>query len=408
MRLAVKPGTVSILYSRNSVDVFDWEGRWIVGHEPGATIQCALDGRVLKKASSQNRDVGPWSRRRQRLDADAGRAMLDRARQRVRAHAGDVRRALAEASPSPPRGWLTAVLGFDKDGAVAQGSRFRAVYAPVGMLPPDQYRAVVLQAALGCPWNQCTFCTLYRDQPFAVRSLAEFRNHLGAVRAFFGAALAGRRWLFVGEGDALSLPTHRLASLLTAAAGAFPVAPPWLAGRDLQAWLAAHPVGFAGFSGFIDAGAGARRTVADYGALRALGLRRAHLGLETGNARLYRELRKRGDVGAACATVAALRAAGVGVAVIVLVGVGGQEYAAGHVRDTLAALDAMCLGREDMVYLSLLQVMPGGAYRRWAEGEGVTPLTVEELGGQYRALAAALRKPGGPRVAAYDIAEFVY
>jgi len=38
---------------------------------------------------------------------------------------------------------------------------------PVGILPPDQYMAVVLQAAEGCAFNTCTFCDFYRDRSFS-------------------------------------------------------------------------------------------------------------------------------------------------------------------------------------------------------------------------------------------------
>ena len=46
------------------------------------------------------------------------------------------------------------------------------VYSPVGILPPDQYLALVVQATRGCAFNTCTFCDLYRDG-YRVKSAAE-------------------------------------------------------------------------------------------------------------------------------------------------------------------------------------------------------------------------------------------
>ena len=49
-------------------------------------------------------------------------------------------------------------------------------------MPPDQYLAMVLQATEGCHYNQCSFCHFYRDRPFHVKSDAELRAHIEAVR----------------------------------------------------------------------------------------------------------------------------------------------------------------------------------------------------------------------------------
>ena len=387
---------MSILFDRATVYAFDGEGRLITGFEHGRTLQRALDGRVLVKTGG--RGLGPWQRRRRWLTASAGLQAVIAVYARMRDHADELRRVL-------PDGWAERLLGWDGQRLAAERERFQSVYVPVGMLPPDQYRAVVLQAAFSCPWNRCTFCTLYRGQRFRVRGPIEFEDHLRRVREFFGTALPSRRWLFVGEGDALSVPTGRLAALMSEAAEAFPIAPPALAGRDLANWLAGRDEGYVGFSGFLDPAAGTRKGVADFAELRSLGLRRAHIGLETGHPPLYQALNKPGDVGSVQTSVASLHGAGIQASIIVLVGVGGHRYADAHVRDTLATLAAMDLGRDDLVYLSILRIARGSAYAQWAEAEGIERLSPRELLAQYEALAGALRRPGGPHVSAYDIAE---
>ena len=70
--------------------------------------------------------------------------------------------------------------------------------------PPSEADALIVQATIGCSWNHCTYCDMYRDKPrFAVRPLAETLADLaGAGRA------AGDRIdkVFVADGDALVLP----------------------------------------------------------------------------------------------------------------------------------------------------------------------------------------------------------
>jgi len=98
------------------------------------------------------------------------------------------------------------------------------------------------------------------------------------------------------------------------------------------------------------------------------------------------------------------------VGIIVLVGAGGERFASTHVTETIRILRTMELDRRDIVYFSRLTVHPGGAYARLAERDGVTPLDARSIDAQCDELQAALpsASKGGPRMARYDIDEFVY
>ena len=63
--------------------------------------------------------------------------------------------------------WDGAALDKDRQ-------RFEQIYTPIGILPPDQYMAVVLQATHGCSHNACTFCTFYRGIDFSIKSPRRF------------------------------------------------------------------------------------------------------------------------------------------------------------------------------------------------------------------------------------------
>ena len=40
--------------------------------------------------------------------------------------------------------------------------------------PPSEAEALLLQATIGCSWNKCTYCDMYRDKPnFSLRNMDE-------------------------------------------------------------------------------------------------------------------------------------------------------------------------------------------------------------------------------------------
>jgi hypothetical protein len=186
-----------------------------------------------------------------------------------------------------------AVLSLD-------AARFKSVYHTVGILPPDQYLALVLQATEGCSWNACTFCHLYRGLPFRVKTVREFEEHLEAVRRFFGESITLRRSLFLGAANALCVCSQRMVPLMEAAVRAFPRRPR----------AACTPSSTPG-----RAGGGRPSTPAT-----PLSAFAAYVGLESGDPHLLSWLRKPGTPEDALSLVEALHEGGIGVAVIVLLG----------------------------------------------------------------------------------------
>jgi radical SAM superfamily enzyme YgiQ (UPF0313 family) len=218
----------------------------------------------------------------------------------------------------------------------ADEARRAAALYPEGIpiLPPHRYRDVVVDPARGCPNGGCTFCAFYKDRPFEVLDDAAFRAHLDAVRAHFGRALDAVDGVFLGSASAASIPDPVLLRRL--------------------ADVAAAP-GLRGVAAFLDPDHAPRRDAARWTALRAAGLGDVTVGLETGLAPLRAEVGKSADVPRFVADIAAMKAAGLKVAVTVLLGLGGPARAEAHRDATVATLAAMPLDAKDLVYLSPLR-----------------------------------------------------
>ncbi len=53
--------------------------------------------------------------------------------------------------------------------------------------PPSEADAYILQATIGCSWNHCTYCDMYRSKAFRVRALDETLEDIRAAGSSFGA-----------------------------------------------------------------------------------------------------------------------------------------------------------------------------------------------------------------------------
>ncbi len=385
--LGLRPDSTSLAVDDVFVSSYDLAGRPYAVVRDSWTFRRALDGRLLQKGEGV-------CRVRRVLDADEGAPVLEAARAEARLAAASFTDGggLPAEAAADARARLLRIVAMDEAALAADARRFAAVYRPVGMLPPDQYLAVVLQATEGCSWNRCTFCGLYRDTPFRAKPEEEFARHAEAVVAYFGEALALRRSVFLGDANALSVHHARAISYLETAGRVF-----------------AHPP--RGIHAFVDVFTGARKTVDEYRDYARLGLRRVYVGLESGDPDLLDWLEKPGTTEAAVALVETLRAAGIAAGVIVLLGAGGFRFGEAHVRKTAEVLSRMRLGPEDLVYFSELVPARGAEYARRAEARDLQALPTTACAAQRRRMVA-LTRPGDPRrpprTATYDLREFVY
>ena len=377
MTVRIRPQVINLLVGAEAPSYsFDLSGRLIGAFVAGRNYRRGFDNRVLEKWSGANA-----ARQRRWLSAAEAQTFLtglyDLAG-RVAGQVGDLR--------------LAVLRKWDWPALQADAARFAQVYRPVSILPPDQYLALVLQATEGCSYNRCAFCDFYRDRPFRVKSPDELRAHIEAVRAFFGPALALRKSLFLADANALVAPMPRIRG--------------WLDVIEEARLLPA-----AGIYSFIDAFDVHRKTQADWAELAGRGVRRVYIGLETGDDVLLRFLRKPGSASDVVDAVTRLKAAGVAASAIVMTGIGGDRYAAGHVTGTVAALNTLPLAAGDIVYFSPFVDHPGSEYGQLAREAGLRALTEVEVAAQEAAIRAGLRPydpAHPPQCSRYDVREFIY
>lgn len=405
LTLNVRRESTVAMENDNRSYTFDYEGRLVGAFRDGRNYRRSLDNRILEKQSGPR--PGLSGRLRRMLNPDEVRALETEAYEFMRA----LPARLAQPLDPECAAALERINSYSYARLEREREIFQRLYRPVTILPPDQYLALYLQATEGCSYNECTFCGFYRDRRFHIKTPEEFQQHLADVRAFFGGGLTLRRTIFLGDANALMIPQPQLLALFERINAEFAILPRDLDRAARRAWQNEHPVHFDGIYSFVDAFTTRRKTAHDFAELAARGLRRVYLGLESGDPGLLKFLSKPNDPTDALHVVQQLKAGGVAVGVIVLVGAGGKEYQEAHIRATTDLINAMPLERSDLIYFSELVDYPGSTYAQHAAQAGITPLTADEMEAQLARLRAGLIFPDptrAPQISFYDIREFVY
>lgn len=362
----------------------------------GISYRRGLNGRTVAKWFADGKAGLEAARARRWLTGDETAQLQEEARRQARdlfAAIQEGQAALDASLDAQADRLFERVLAFDQMRYQQDVDAYHRVYLPVGILPPDQYMAVVLQATEGCSFNTCTFCDFYRDRRFRIKTTDQFRQHAQAVRAYLAEGLALRRTLFLGDANALVVPMPRLLELLAVTREVF----------DVER--------LGGIYAFLDGFSGEKKTAADYQHLAALGVRRIYIGMESGNPALLRLLKKPGSPEDVLQAVQAIKAGGIAVGVIALLGAGGQSYAQAHVHDTIQLLNAMDLDLDDLVYFSELIESEGLEYTRTAFQQQLKPLDTSARIAQGEEIERGLvfrPENGIPHISRYDIREFVY
>lgn len=194
--------------------------------------------------------------------------------------------------------------------------------------PPSEANNVIIQATLGCSFNKCTFCSMYKTKEFRARPLDEVFADIDRA----ACAWPGARRVFLADGDALVLPTDDLLRILDRLDERF---------ADLaRVSVYALPANLL------------RKSVEELAALRARKLTLFYYGIETGSADLLRRIRKGASPQAMTEGLAKAKEAGMRASCTVILGLGGRRRWEEHIDAT-----AELLSVASPEYLSTLQLM---------------------------------------------------
>ena len=223
--------------------------------------------------------------------------------------------------------------------------------------PFSEANSYLLQCTIGCSHNQCTFCGMYKDRKYRVRSLDEIKEDIRMAKAHYGDL----EKVFLCDGDAVAIETDMLLEIL----------------RTLyQTFASLRHVGT-----YVGPQSTLSKSMSELTALRAAGLTKAYLGVESGDDRVLAEIKKGVTADEMLKAGQNLVAADINLSSMVLLGIAGKgERSAEHAIATADITNKM-----KPRYLAALTTtpVPGTVlYHRLQKGEFELPDpfdTLEEM-----------------------------
>jgi hypothetical protein len=250
--------------------------------------------------------------------------------------------------------------------------------------PPSEAHSLLLRVSRNCPWNRCTFCPVYKGSTFSLRSVEDVCRDVDAVAQHLDLL---RRKLDEVDCDTQGVLQFLHDRLPPAQQAPFRAAAHWLTGGLQSVFLqdadglvigpakltailahlqATFPWQFR-ITAYTRSPTVLRFADEELTALRRAGLRRLHIGLESGCDAVLEKVHKGATRAMHIQAGQRVRQAGIELSEYVMPGLGGRALSERHARDSATALNAI---RPDFIRLRTLAIPEGiPLYEEWRRGE---------------------------------------
>jgi coproporphyrinogen III oxidase-like Fe-S oxidoreductase len=200
--------------------------------------------------------------------------------------------------------------------------------------PPSEANSMIFQVTLGCSFNKCSFCNMYRTKEYIERPWDEIKTEIELA----AKAYPETQRVFLADGDALNLATDKLIQILEYIHVKFT--------NLKRVSCYAMPKNIL------------QKKDDDLDNLRAAGLGMLYVGIETGNDVLLKKVTKGATSRGIIQSCQKARRHGYTLSCMIILGLGGKTYTNEHIRDTAGVvseiapnyLGALTLYLEDEIY----------------------------------------------------------
>ncbi len=194
--------------------------------------------------------------------------------------------------------------------------------------PPSEAFSLIIQATIGCSWNRCTFCGMYKMKKYRVRDIEEVKEDLKTARAICGNV----KRLFLADGNALAADTDFLIDVASYANELFKL-------ERISCYATPMDI--------------LEKSRSELTKLRKAGIKLLYVGIESGDDEILENIRKgvcSDEIAEACLKAAEC---GFDLSVTVLTGIGGKGRMYENAKNT-----ARLINRISPKFTAVLTYMP--------------------------------------------------
>lgn len=176
--------------------------------------------------------------------------------------------------------------------------------------PPSEADSFILRVTVGCSHNSCTFCNMYRGIKFRTRPMDEIVTQINRA----ADCKPNLQKVFLADGNALVLSNKKLLEIIGILHRTFP-----------------HLTSITCYGSPKDI---LKKTTAELTELKKAGMRMIYMGIESGDDEVLRLVKKGVSAEKIVEAGKMVRNAGIKLAAMVILGLGGQIYTVQHAVNT--------------------------------------------------------------------------
>ena len=182
--------------------------------------------------------------------------------------------------------------------------------------PPSEARSLIFQVTLGCSFNECSFCDMYRSKEYSERSWDDVKAEIDMMANY----VPDTKRVFLADGDALNLDSEYMIKIIKYIKEKF--------ANIERISCYAMPMNIL------------KKTSEELKKMNEAGLDMFYLGIESGSDIVLKKVTKGAVAKTIIKSVNKAKEAGYIMSCMVILGLGGKKYSKDHIQGTAQVISA--------------------------------------------------------------------